>query len=409
MCRSGWRVVVFDSKHPDVGRLLPPAAQNNHREESQLKKPLPSGSVRLSLAHKRVRLSEEKLNCGRQKEDEIMRTARMWPIIVLAVGLLVIPELVAADVVVKQKTSATMAGGVIKSSGTITTAISGDKQRSDSEMKTKLVIVSSTVKTTDIMRLDKELVWNLDNKKKTYTEMTFAEMRAMLDSLQAEMQKAGEESGKDDEDYEVSPPEFKVEKTGKTATIAGYSCGEYIMTVITRAKDKKTGDTGSFTLHNQMWMTTDWAGQAEYEAFAVKMAQKMGFGRGMESAQTYLAMMGVGAEDLSTEMGKIGGFPMKQEMTMYTFGAPAAQKEAGKEQSTDTAEESKSPTDNLAKLGGLFGKKKDKEKEEKSKDSAAGPGALFSMTIEVESLSSGSVDAGQFEIPTGYKKVEKKK
>ena len=338
-----------------------------------------------------------------------MRTAKTWLMVTLTIGLLMIPQLVSADVVIKQKTSAAMAMGVIKSSGTITTAISGDKQRSDSEMKTKLVIASSTVKTTDIMRLDKELVWNLDNKKKTYTEMTFAEMRAMLDSLQAEMQKAGEESGKEDEDYEVSPPEFKIEKTGKTATVAGYSCEEYLMTVVTRAKNKKTGDTGSFTLHDRLWMTKDWAGQAEYEAFALKMAEKMGFGRGMESAQSYLAMMGIDADDLSKEMGKVGGFPMKQEMTMYTFGAAAAQKETDKEQSKDTAEESKSPTDNLAKLGGLFGKKKDKEKEDKAKEGSAGPGAMFSMTVEVESVSVGGVDAGQFEIPAGFKKVEKKK
>lgn len=338
-----------------------------------------------------------------------MRTARMWLMVVLAVGLLVLPELVLADVVIKQKTTATMVGGVIKSNGTMTTMISGDKQRTDSEIKTKVLLFSPTTKTTDIMRLDKELVWNLENKKKTYTEMTFAEMRAMLDSLQAEMQKMSEEPSKKDEDYELSPPEFKVEKTGNKATIAGYSCEEYIMTVITRAKDKKTGDTGSFTLHNQMWMTTDWAGQEEYQAFAAKMAEKMGFGRGMESAQSYLGMMGVNADDLSAEMGKVGGFPMKQEMTMYTFGGGGTQQEADTTQAKDTAEESTTPTDNLKKLGGLFGKKKDKDKEKKPKESAAKPGALFSMTVEVESLSADGVEGSQFEIPNGYKKVEKKK
>jgi len=156
-------------------------------------------------------------------------------------------------------------------------------------------------------------------------------------------------------------------------------------------------------------VTKDWAGQDEYEAFSTKMAAKMGFGRSMESAQSYLAMMGLDAEDLHREMAKVGGFPMKQEMSMFAFGGVSSQKDQAKEESGGTEEESKNPADRLKKLGGLFGKKKDKEKEEKPKEGAPPPGALFSMTVEVESVTSGSVDGSQFEVPAGYKKVEKKK
>ena len=338
-----------------------------------------------------------------------MRKVRMWQEIAAAICLLVVPRLVFADVVVKQRTSAVMVGGVIKSNGTITTTISGDKERNDSEMKTKVLISSPTVKTIDIMRLDKEVVWNLDPKKQTYTEMTFAEMRALMDSASAQMQAMAQESKerKHNEDVEVSPPQFKVERTGNKATIAGYACEEAVMTVITKTKDKKTGDTGTFTLQNRMWVTRDWAGQNEYEAFSTKMAAKMGFGRGMESTQSYLAMMGLDAEDLHREMAKVGGFPMKQEMSMFALGGPGTQKAEAKEKSGET-EESASPADKLKKLGGLFGKKKDKDKEAKAKEPQAAPGALFSMTIEVESVSTGGVDATRFEIPTGYKKVAKK-
>ena len=38
-------------------------------------------------------------------------------------------------------------------------------------------------KASSIARLDKDLMWQVDHKDKSYTEMTFAQMRAMMDSL----------------------------------------------------------------------------------------------------------------------------------------------------------------------------------------------------------------------------------
>ena len=312
------------------------------------------------------------------------------------IAVLMVPLVVSADVTVKQKTSSAIMGGVIKASGIITTSIRGDKERNETEMKTKVLLASPTVKTADIMRLDKEIVWNLDQKKQTYTEMTFAEMRALLDSANAQMQAVADESKKtkEEDQYEVSPPEFSVERTGNKATIAGYACDEVILKAVTRAKDKRTGDTSTFTLNDRIWVTKDFAGQAEFDAFYQKAAARLGFGRGMESAASSLGMMGIDAKALA------------KEMAMYTSGGPQQQvrKESG-----ETEEESATPADKLKKLGGLFGKKKDKAKEEESKGAAPAPGALFSMTIEVESVSAGSIDAAQFEIPAGYKKVEKKK
>jgi hypothetical protein len=277
-------------------------------------------------------------------------------------------------------------------------------------MKTKLPLISPpALKTSDIMRLDRELVWDLDHKKKSYTERTFAEMRAMMDSLGREMQGMAKESKKEKQDYEVSPPQFQIQKTGNKQTIAGYACEEVLLDIITKFKDKKTGDTGSFVLHDRLWLTKDWAGQAEYEAFSRKAAEKMGFGRGMESASSYLGMMGLDAETMAEKMKEIGGFPMKQEMTMSTAaaGAPEGRQDKAKAEEADE-EESKAASDKLSKLGGLFGKKSKDKKKDEPEEAAPPPGAMFMMTIEVESVSTGGVDAAQFEIPAGYKKAEKK-
>ena len=59
-------------------------------------------------------------------------------------------------------------------------------------------------------------------------------------------------------------------------------------------------------------------------------------------------------------------------------------------------------------LGGMFGRKNKQEQQQNTSSEQAG-GSLMDMTIEVKSISNGSLDASLFEVPAGFKQVQAKK
>lgn len=159
-----------------------------------------------------------------------------------------------------------------------------------------------------IIRLDRELMWDIDPAEKTYSEMTFAEMEAMMnkaagkmdaarEKMREEMRNMPEEQRKMVEKMmggkvpglspEGSAP-VKVTNTGERKTIGGYACTKYVV------------QQGDQTL-STMWVTNDvkgFAGLAEdWKKFSRRMANLVQrFGK--EMADAYRS---------------IDGFPMQME------------------------------------------------------------------------------------------------
>ncbi len=96
-----------------------------------------------------------------------------------------------------------------------------------------------------ILRLDKETMYNLRPAKKTYTEMTFAEMKALMGNARtsiAEMMKKRlasmpPEQRKKLEDQLAamnshaapSEPTYETSSTGEHKSISGYDCEKYVV------------------------------------------------------------------------------------------------------------------------------------------------------------------------------------
>ncbi len=89
-----------------------------------------------------------------------------------------------------------------------------------------------------ILRLDKELMWTVNHKEKSYTELTFADMQQgmknMQSAVQEEMKKMSPEErkameqmmGKGMAKMFSDQPAFEIsfQRTGKIKTILGYDC-----------------------------------------------------------------------------------------------------------------------------------------------------------------------------------------
>ncbi len=336
-----------------------------------------------------------------------------------------------ADVTVSRVTTMDGMGGLLKSSTTSTESYSGDKMVNDSETKMenkmlKMFGGGKPIKTTSITRLDKELIWNIDHKDKKYTEMTFAEVRAWMDSLGGMMSGAGadpmaqQQPAIDTSEITFSEPTFEIKRTGKSETISGYSCDQSIMTMTTVGTNRKTGETMTLEVVMDMMLAQGVPGADEIVDFGVRTARAMGFEMDNGSAHSMtkmLEMYGIDAERLAEESEKLEGFAMKTVMS-FTMGDDAMEhvKDESKGSEAEPAdgenpkEDEGTPTDassaTVKALGGLFGKKNKDKDEEKARDeeAAAMPaGTMLWMSSVVTGLESTSPPAMSYEIPEGYK------
>ena len=140
-----------------------------------------------------------------------------------------------ADLVYKSKASTSGIMGMGKMEMETTTMLKGDKQRQDT--KTKFVGAMAQYmpgggeqNQATITRMDKELIWNINLTDKTYTEMTFDQVKRMMEKMKSQVRKKPEEETE-------AEFQFDAKKTGQKKKIGGYECEEHIVKMIAEGRD----------------------------------------------------------------------------------------------------------------------------------------------------------------------------
>jgi len=314
-----------------------------------------------------------------------------------------------ADVTIKQSAETSGLGGILDSKSTTVTYLQGDKKCDETETRMtgklmKLMGGGKPVKTASIIRLDKGVIWNIDHKSKTYTEMPLQSFEEAMQGLQgsAGEDQSGMDTGQPDFDTSrvtMLPPKIDYKLTGKTEVIAGHSCEQGILTMETEGVDKETGDKFKLITVIDAMLAKDVTGMEEYNLFNQHMAEKMGMGADAASTQSMLSAMGaygIDPKKLAEEAGKMEGFPMVQIMTLRGEGSQFAEPEEEKPAEEGEAESGDNGMAAKA-LSGLFGKK-DKKEEPKEKDDA-----IIRVTMRVTEISTDGVNAERFDTPANYK------
>ncbi len=333
-------------------------------------------------------------------------------------ALLLLAAVAQADITIKSTVTSKGIVGLTNMEGNTEQMISGGKSKTFSTMKLtnkvmKFMGAGKPQESASIIRLDKELIWELKPKDKEYTEMTFAQMKADMEKALAESQKDKTKYQKEHPNDSVSiRTEFKVDKTGKTQTIAGQNTSETILTMLVYAKNAESGEQGTMKLTMDLWLAKDIPGAEDFKAFHEEAASKLGFtGRGQQSMDGMLTAFGVDPRELYRHTKDLEGMPL---MSVVSLGAipdstQTAKKGEVKEEKKDTeAEQSDEGSKGgvTKKLGGLFGKKKESKSEEPAKDSKeqqAGPVYLMQFTTTVTEISKASIPASEFDVPADYK------
>jgi hypothetical protein len=355
--------------------------------------------------------------------------AALCGILSLATGL------ARADITLEHTTSVEGVGAMAfgNMSGTSKTTISGDRSRTDSDIKMKSKLVGFLARnavgpSAEIVLLDQDKLYHLNINKKEYTETTFEQMRERIQKASDQLNSADERkqpSAVDQSKCEWLPARADVKKTGEKAQYAGYDSERVVITAAQPCKDKDTGSICEVALVLDNWMAPGFAEGSEAQKFYKAYAAKMGLDASgsQDISQRAKALFsqykGIWSE-IATKMQTVKGYPVRSSFTLALGGAQCKDPKAHQTQESQDSDSSGSSPTALAgavagKLGGLFHKKKDDS--DSAPAAAAAPAAspaplppgdvaLITVSSQLVSVSSNSASPDAFTVPADFKKTE---
>jgi len=255
-----------------------------------------------------------------------------------------------------------------------------------------------------VIDLASQTVTEIDLQKKTYSVVTFDEMRQMMEqaSQKMEQQKGG------DVKFKVS-----VNPTGNTRQIGGLDTRELMVKMQAEATDQQSGQTGGLVVNLDVWLAPSVPGYREVRDFYRRMAERLDWTPGSQAAAGR-ADLAKGMAEAFKEIGKLDGVPVYQTMSMTGAGQPSGPSGDASQPppQQDQQQQQQSARPSLAgALGGRFGLGRKKQDDTSNASSSGngnsqGPGSLMETTTELSGFSAGPVDDAQFAVPAGFKKVE---
>lgn len=262
----------------------------------------------------------------------------------------------------------------------------------------------------EIIDLDGKQIIHLDNKKKTYSVMTFAEMRAQMEEAR---RKAAEQQAKHNKDQQAQVkivPKIQVSAGNGNKTLLNYKAKEMKVRVdmLMESTDPKTQGQSA-----NMWVTSDAfiapvKGYDEMKRFYMRLAKELDWVPGaVLGANPQIAPAMV---EYRKTAANLDGMPLLSMVSVGMNGQPGAPQAAA----DDQKQQSSGGNPITHSIGGLFGKKKKKDDATQDDASAGAPNSsapsnsLMDTTVEVTSVSTSAVDAALFQIPQGYKQIPTK-
>jgi len=277
-----------------------------------------------------------------EKANMTMRSRARTTLLTLstAATLAVLAPSARADVTVGQKTSMSLGGINIDVDSVERT--SADKQRSDSTVTCHgfLSLFCHGAEGGRIVRLDKQLEWELQPKKKLYSERPFptaeqrAEAQARVEAAMEEMKNcpmpqspsASQTTAPDTSRCQLSSPVLNVNATDEHATILGHDARKTNVVLSQTCTDTQTGDVCEIDYGFDTWLTTDEIpGTEERNGFTRKYLQAQGLDpnnpRLQRTVQQFMAPYAEQLKQLQGKAADLKGYPLRTTFYM-AFGGP---------------------------------------------------------------------------------------
>lgn len=339
----------------------------------------------------------------------------------IAGALLTVVSLPAhADVTLQEQMSIRGSGlmKMINMNGTSTTVIAGDRARTESDLQFESGMMRTLSRgagaSTEIVRLDRDTVYVLDDRKKTYTETTFSERRSQLEQAmaasrdsQASQQAAA--SGVDESRCEWSDPQVNVSRTGQTRAIAGHQAERITIMASQSCTDRNSGQVCEFGLLLDQWLAPEFAAAGETQAYHQKYAQSLGLDAvgSRDFAQRAQSMFGAYEgmwQQVGEQMREVKGHPVSTSFSLG-IGGPQCTSAQQMQQSGNSGP---GVGGALGAIGGLLGRRKAEPAQPEPQATQVLPGGLtplMTISSELIAVSHDPAPADRFEVPAGYRKV----
>jgi hypothetical protein len=330
-----------------------------------------------------------------------------------------------ADVTMQEQMSLSGSGmmKMANMSGTTTTVISGDRARTESNMRFESAMMRTFAggmgDHVEIVRLDQDKIFSLNTKKKTYTETTFAEQRAKMQEAMEAMNKgqASQQqatSGVDESECEWSDPKSEVKRSGEKALIGGFQAERVTVTATQSCRNKKNGQVCDFGLALDQWIAPGFEASSEAQKYQLAYAEKLGLAAASsrdfaERAQGMFGRYKGIWSELGTKMAELN---LKGYAVKSSFGLGVGGPQCQSTQETQAQGGPQAPPSIGGALGGALGGMF-KKKQEQPQAAATPPPTmagglmpLMTMSTELVSISRDAVSPQSFEVPGDYKKAK---
>lgn len=249
-----------------------------------------------------------------------------------------------------------------------------------------------------VIDLDAQTITQIDLQRKTYSVMTFEQMRAMLEQMKQKMK----------QNPNANQVSFKVsaDRTGNRKVIAGVDAKEIVLKMEMQGTDQQSGQQGGMSITTDLWIGPAADGYDEIRHFHRRMAEKLNWTPG---GNMFMAnpQVSEGMAEVYKEMSKLDGMPVFETVSMGVVGQPA-----GAGSSNQPAAQQSQDQQQSSGLGGMLGghfglgHKKQTTQDQNGQAGGGAPGSLLDMTIEMSGFSSAPADPSLFEVPASFKQVE---
>jgi hypothetical protein len=282
-----------------------------------------------------------------------------------------------------------------------------------------------------IVDLDAETMTDINFQKRTYTVITFAQMKEAMEKAMARVQQQPQQPAQPAPDPKAKLDlKIDVKETGQQKNISGIDCKEVLMTTTMEATSTENGQKGTITTTMDVWVGPYPAGYKEVTDFYMRMGKKMAANMALPSAavMTMNPQFASAAGEMAKEAQKLEGMHVLTVTRMTGAGDGTGGGQSGstgapqQQQPQAKAPDKGSIADAALRgqlgrigLGGLGRRKKTEDtppppppadQQQPAQPQAQGDGVLMEMTSEQFGWTSAPVDPAKFQVPGGYKQEE---
>jgi hypothetical protein len=302
---------------------------------------------------------------------------------------------------------------------------------------------------TEITDLDRETITHIDNLHKTYSVVTFAQMRQAFENMPKQMEQAQQQAKQDQPQQPQQPKtdlktsfDVSVKNTGVSKDVNGLTAQEQVVTMQMHVTDPNAPPTDAtntvtYVVTTDAWIAPDPPEVKEVQDFDKRFGQKLMAGVDMSAWRSQMAGQNPAMAQLfggkpgsqeamaqmAKEMAKLQGTRVMEVTRMGGSGnGPAGSQNSSQ---TSAPATNTTPASSNTSVGGLLGsalggsalggfhRKKPAPADTNNSTTPAADGSqttsstvLMETTTQKSNFSRESVPSSNFEVPAGYKKVD---